>query len=132
MPNRREGVFDGVGGSDAFPMLCRKVIESQEDVALSGQFGDGLVVFHTICRDEIVECSVSVDTGFSPPDVVQLSLHKLGHRVQHVARFVEPEEQSKQPVATRDQWPLATILPKEILPFKLFAGTTGHGKAWDF
>lgn len=92
--NRGEGAFDGIGSPDVLPMFGREVIECQEHVAVFGQFGDGLVVFHAICHDEVIECKRGIHPRFSLPDVVQialcLGLNRLRHRVQHIARFMEP------------------------------------------
>jgi len=94
MPNRGEGAFDGNGCADVLLMFGREVIECQEHVAVFDQFGDGLVVFHAICRDEVVERSRGIHPRFSLPDVVQMALcpglGRLRHRVQHITRFAEP------------------------------------------
>ena len=48
MSDRCEGTFDWIGGSDVLPVLGRKAVESQEDIAIFGQFSDSLVVFHAL------------------------------------------------------------------------------------
>ena len=67
--NHGEGAFDGIGCADVLPIFGREVTECQEYVAVFGQFGDGLVVFHAICRDEVVECS----RGIPPRSACQMS-----------------------------------------------------------
>ena len=62
-----EAALFGGGGYDVFPMLGRRITDCQSQLVILGQFGDGLVVFHTLWRDEAVECSLSVGTGFSLP-----------------------------------------------------------------
>ena len=94
MPNWGQGVFDGVSGSDVFQMLSGNIIDCQSHVAVFGQFGDSLVVFHTLCRYAEVKRGLSVDTDFNLPDLVLmalcLGLYRLRYNVQHVACFVEP------------------------------------------
>ncbi len=46
-------------------MLSGEVMECLSHVAVFGQFGRDLAVFHAVCRDEVVECSLSVDMGFT-------------------------------------------------------------------
>ena len=71
MADGGEGAFDGVGGSVVFPVLCRKVIEGEQHVAIFAQFGRGL--------------------GFRLPDVMEMAFgfgqKRRWHRVQHPARL---------------------------------------------
>ena len=55
-------------------MFAREVIECQEHVAVFGQFGGDLVVFHAICRDEVVECGCAIR-----PNQLQDAVLLLGH-----------------------------------------------------
>jgi len=94
MSNSGEGAFNRIGRADVLPVFGWEVIEGQENVAVFGHFADGLIVFDAIGCDEEVERSLRIHPRLRLPDVVQvafgLGLNRLGHRVQYIARFVEP------------------------------------------
>ena len=53
--DRGEGALDGVRGPDVFPVLGRKVIESEKHVSVFDQLGDRFVVFDAVSLDEEIE-----------------------------------------------------------------------------
>ena len=94
MSNGCECAPNWVCGLDVLPVFCRKFIERQKRVAVLNQLGNGLLVFHAVGFDEEIEGCVGFGFRFRLPDIVQMALgfglHRLGHRVQHVAGLVEP------------------------------------------
>lgn len=50
-----EDALDWIGGSNVFPMLRWEVIEAEQNVAIPGQFSNGLFIFHTIGFNEEIE-----------------------------------------------------------------------------
>lgn len=75
-------------------MFCWEVMEGEQHVAVPGQFADWLVVFHAIGGDEEVKSGLSIRPRLGLPNIVQMAfcfgLYRFGHRVQHIACFVEP------------------------------------------
>ena len=69
-------------------------MEGEQHVAVPGQFADWLVVFHAIDGDEEVKSGLSIRPRLGLPNIVQMAfcfgLYRFGHRVQHIACFVEP------------------------------------------
>ena len=49
------------------PVFCGEVVEAEQHIAVLDQLGDRLVVFHTICRDEVVKGGCGIRPRFSLP-----------------------------------------------------------------
>ena len=92
--NRGERALDGVGRAYMLPVLGGEVVERQQDVAVPGQAGRGLVVLRPVGFQEEVEGALGILPGFGHPDVLQAPLgfllQTLGQLVQDVARLVNP------------------------------------------
>ena len=56
------------------PVFRWDVTESQENVAIFGQFPDGLVVFHAVGFDEEAKRSRGIHAGLCLQNVVQMAL----------------------------------------------------------
>ena len=79
-------------------MFGREVVEGRQHVSIPGPSGDSLVVFYGVSCDKEINGRFSVDAGLGLPYVVPyvvqvafgLVRHGFGHRVQHIAGFMEP------------------------------------------
>jgi len=94
MPDRSEGGFNWIAGTDALPMLCREVEECHELGPVLLQAQRRLGVFWFIGFDEQIERLLRILFGLGLPDVVDrglgLWLRQFGKAIQHVHRFVLP------------------------------------------
>ncbi len=94
MPDRGKGGFNWITGADALPVLCWKVEECHEFLAVFLQAQRRLGVFGFVGFDEQIEGLVRIIFGLSLPDVVDrgfgLWLRQLGQTVEHIHSFVLP------------------------------------------
>ena len=93
MLDRREDTLDRVGRSQVNPMLSREVIECEQFFTIFLQAVSRFRVLGLVSFDEQIECLVSMLSGSSHPDLMQLllgaGLQPLGQLVQHTATFVK-------------------------------------------
>ena len=89
-----EGALDRIGGPYLLPVFGREVIERQQHLAVFDLLGNGLLVFHAVDFNEETEGGIRCGLRFSLPNIMKMTLgfglHRLWHRVQHVAGLVEP------------------------------------------
>ena len=115
MPNCGKSAFNGIRGSDVFPMLGREVAEGQQIVAILDQAFYDALVFHTVSFDEEVEGGFSNGLGLGHPDIFQVSLglrlHGLWHWIQHIRRLVDLLPGSRNAVSMRGQHRWTRVLP---------------------